>query len=859
MFNSALFRLTRRHLNGRLFQSLLFVIGVAVGVAVGIAVDMANISASRAFDLSVSSITGDTTHQIVGSSNGVPTDLYRQLRIDLGLRTAAPVVESYVYGVTLENRALRLLGVDPFAETPFRSYLSPSNIQAGDNKPSEALYAFLAEPDTVLLSDTLASQYNLKPGDTITLQTRTARRVDAKVVGLLYPDNNLSREALDNLLLADIATAQEITGQPGILSRIDLILPDDYDLARITAILPPGVTLTTPSETNAALSQMTDAFELNLQALSLLALLVGIFLIYNTVTFSVVQRRPIIGILRSLGTTRRQIFALILTETMILGLIGTLLGLALGIVLGQGVIRLVAQSINDLYFKVEVESITIDPVVLLKGTVIGLLASLIAGIIPSIEATRTPPAGVLRRSDFEQRTLKLLPIITLGAIILTVSGYVLLQLQTKSIVIGLLALFLILIGCALLTPLALIFTMRLASPVTDKIFGVLGRMAPRAVIRSLSRTSVAVAALTLAVSVIVGVSLMISSFRNTISGWLDNSLGSDIYISSRSMGPSRIVADIDPSLVNTLAGVEGVQQVTTIRTADTLAPDHPDFPPAHLNAVSGDKIRRIYKFLWNDAPDDDYWSALKVGNIAVSEAFAFRRGITPDNNKLTLLTDRGEHTFTIIGVYYDYTTDQGAVLLHDTIYRQFFDDPYVTSIMLDLDPGADPNGIIDQLETKTLVGQNLDVQSSRALRDSVFEVFDRTFSITVALRLLATIVAFIGILSALMALQLEHTRQYGIMRANGMTPRQLRSFTFIQTGLMGTAAGLMAAPVGLILAVVLIYVINVRSFGWRLDLVLGLREFVLAFAVALIAALAAGIYPAWRLSKLVAVEALRSE
>jgi putative ABC transport system permease protein len=325
------------------------------------------------------------------------------------------------------------------------------------------------------------------------------------------------------------------------------------------------------------------------------------------------------------------------------------------------------------------------------------------------------------------------------------------------------------------------------------------------------------------------------------------------------MGPRRIVADIDPALVDTLAAVEGVEQATTIRTADALAPDYPDFPPAHLNAVSGDTIRRVYQFIWNDAAGDDYWSALKAGDIAVSEAFAFRRGITPDNNRLTLLTDRGEHTFTIIGVFYDYTTDQGAVLLHDTVYRQFFDDPYVTSIMLDLKPGADLNGIISQLETQTLVGQNLDVQSSRAMRESVFEIFDRTFSITVALRLLATIVAFIGILSALMALQLEHTRQYGIMRANGMTPRQLRSFTFIQTGLMGTAAGLMAIPIGLILAVILIYVINVRSFGWRLDLVLGPREFVQAFVVALVAALAAGIYPAWRLSKLVAVEALRSE
>ena len=127
------------------------------------------------------------------------------------------------------------------------------------------------------------------------------------------------------------------------------------------------------------------------------------------------------------------------------------------------------------------------------------------------------------------------------------------------------------------------------------------------------------------------------------------------------------------------------------------------------------------------------------------------------------------------------------------------------------------------------------------------------------MRLLATIVAFIGILSALMALQLENTRQHGIMRANGMTPRQLRAFTLIQTGLMGMTAGLLALPVGLVLAIILIYVINVRSFGWTMDLTLTPRPFIQAFAVALIAALAAGLYPAWRSSRSSAIQALRSE
>lgn len=855
--NPALLRLTRRHISRRLFQSLLFVVGIALGVAVGVAIDLANASASRAFNLSVNSVTGRTTHQIVASGGKVPAELYRRIRVELGLSTSAPVIESYVRAISLDNQAFRLLGVDPFAEAPFRDYLASGS----DQNPTLAagLFAFVTQPDTVLISDALADRYGLQPGDTIDLQTRTRAHVEVTVAGLLRPQNDISREALDTLLLADIATAQEIAGQPGQISRIDLILPDGYDVAPLKALLPPGTILTTPGNSRDALTQMTDAFEFNLQALGLLALLVGVFLIYNTVMFSVVRRRPMIGILRSLGATRRQVFTLILTEALGLGIIGTGLGLGLGIVMGQGVVHLVAQTINDLYFRVNVERVTLSPAVLVRGAVIGVAASVSAAVIPSYEATRTPPVGVMRRSSIEQGTRRLLPVITVSAIILNLAGYVLLQVPNGGMVIGFLALFLILVGCALLTPLVLIALMWLVTPLVSRVFGVLGRMAPRAVVRSLSRTSVAVAALTLAVSAIVGVSVMISSFRNTLTDWLDITLGSDIFISPFSGDSNDIGLDIDPGIVDDLHTVDGVARVTTVRSVAAIMPDDPDLPPASLVAPDADITSRPRRFAWNAAPNGDYWASLRDGGVIVSEPFAFRRHITPQDNTITLLTSRGEHTFAVVGVYYDYTTDQGTVLMYQGVYRQFFDDPFVSAIALDLKPGANLGSVLQTLRTDTLVGTGLEAQSNRSLRRHVLDIFNRTFSITVALRLLATIVAFIGILSALMALQLEHTRQYGVMRANGMTPGQLRLFTFVQTGLLGMAAGLMALPVGLVLALILIYVINVRSFGWTMDLTLSPQEFIQAFVIALIAALAAGIYPAWRLSKLVTVQAIRSE
>ncbi len=856
MLNSILFRLTGRYISRRLLQSTLFVLGIALGVAVGVAIDLANASASRAFELSVSSVTGRTTHQIVGSLGRVSTDVYRMVRVDLGIRTSAPVIEAYARATSLNDRALRVLGVDPFADVPFRDYLVSETAGTQD---LNALYAFIARPNTGLISAPLAAEYDLRPGDVIVLQTRTLPRVEVEVVGVLYPGDDLSAQALEDLLLVDIATAQEITGQPGMISRIDLILPDGFDLSGLAEELPPGVAVTTPSESQEALGQMTDAFELNLQALSLLALLVGVFLIYNTVTFSVVQRRPVIGVLRSIGTTRRQIFVLIVTEAVMLGALGTALGLIFGVILGQGAVRLVAQTINDLYFRVNVENVVLDPWTLARGGVVGIMASVLAAIVPSMEATRTSPVGAMRRSGVEQGTQRMLPVVGVGAAALAGLGYLLLQLQTDDVVVSFAALFLVLIGCALFTPLMLAGLMHLITPVTGRVFGVLGRMAPRAVVRSLSRTAVAVAALTLAVSVIVGVSVMISSFRSTLTDWLDITLGADIFISPhRGDGPS-VGADIDPGIVRRLAALEGVERVATVRSVPAIAPAYPELPPVNLVAVDVDITDGTRRFVWNAAQGSDYWAALEAGNVAVSEPFAYRRGITRENNTLTLLTDRGQQTFTITGVYYDYTADQGSVLMHADVYRRFYDDPFLSAVALDVVPGTDINDVLNTLQTDTLVGTGLAAQSNRALRSNVLDVFDRTFAITVALRLLATIVAFIGILSALMSLQLEHTWEYGVMRANGMTPRQLRLFTLVQTGLMGLTAGVLALPIGLILALILIYVINVRSFGWTMDLALQVRELAQAFAVALVAALAAGLYPAWRLGRLAAAQALRSE
>lgn len=856
MFRTVIFRLGLRYISRRLFQSLLFVIGVALGVAVVISIDLANGSASRAFMLSSQSITGQATHQITSGSSGISTDVYTRIRLDLGIRLSAPVISELVRAVDVPQ-PLRLLGVDPFAEPPFRNYLSTIEvIGENDIDPFEALNRFIAEPDTILISQTLADDIGKQPGDNLILRVG-AEQVEVRIIGILRPTDALSQQALDNLILTDIATAQEITGEVGQVTRIDLILPEDADLAAIREQLPQSTQLLSTVDSGDALSQMTEAFEINLQALSLLAVVVGIFLIYNTVTFSVVQRRPVIGIMRSLGSTKRQIFAFIIGEAFVLGVIGTILGVGLGIIFGRFTVGIISQTINDLYFAVNVTTVSVSSVTLIKGIALGLIASIGAAIVPSIDATRTPPTSSMKRSSFEEKTAQLVPYITATAVIFFIVGYLFLQIQTTNLVVSFTALLFIILGGALFTPIILVWSMRLITPLTSQFFGVLGRMAPRAIIRSLSRTSIAVAALMIAVSVIIGVSVMIGSFRNTVANWLDNTLVADIYISPPLLTANQSTVDVDPTLRDLVRDVAGIEQVATSRTVQATAPNYPDLPPVNLIVVDFDLAGEAREFVWLDA--DNPSDALAEGSIMVSEPFAFRRGITRENNTLTLLTPAGEQTFEVFGVFYDYSTDQGTAIMSRPVYNQYWDDPYVSAVAAFIEPDANLQAVIENLEDSVLADYDVEIQSNRDLRNNVFNVFERTFTITIALRLLATLVAFIGILSALMSLQLEHTREYGTMRATGMTPNQLRRFTFIQTGLMGTVAGLLAIPIGIILAMVLIYVINVRSFGWTMQFEIIYGEILQAFAVAIGAALLAGVYPAYQLAKMNVSRALRSE
>ncbi len=844
------------------WQTALMILGITLGVAVVVAIDIANASASRAFDLSTEAVAGRATHQIIGGPSGLEEEVYVNLAVSGVVDAAAPVISEYISAPSLEEGPVQLLGIDPFSDAAFRDYLGGETGEQS-RQPIGNLVQFLTKPGAILISTDLAKRSGLLdcPAEDNSCQIDLeigGMIKPAQIAGYISPADSLTQRALDGIIITDIATAQELTGRVGLIDRIDLILPEigSNDLqGKIHEMLPAGARLIPAEARGGTINEMTSAFRINLTALSLLALVVGLFLIYNTITFSVVQRRPLFGTLRCIGVTRREIFALVVSEALIVGSAGALFGLLIGILMGQIAVRLVTQTINDLYFVLTVRGVQIPFWSVIKGALLGIVATVLAAAPPAWEAASVPPSVALSRSGLEKKARQAVFLAAIAGLFLIIIGIGALLIPTRNLILSFTATFSVIIGFSLEAPIATSWLMKVSTRPLGSMMGSLGRMAPRDVVSSLSRTSIAVAALMVAVSVTIGVSVMVSSFRYTVVTWLEETLQGDIYISAPSLTSTQSSAPIHPQVINVLDDWPGVEKVYVLRSAQVESPQG----MSHIAATSNPRVSEERLFLSTSIPPDQIDSAMQAGAVIISEPYANRTGITQPGGEILLFTAGGETSFPVVGIYYDYSSSQGTILMALDVYRQYWGDTSITAAALKLQPGNDADQVVDGLQAALTGVQQLLIRPNRILRNEVLQVFDRTFTITSALQLLATFVAFIGVVSALLSVELERQREFGILRAVGLTARQMWKLILLETGLLGASAGLLAIPTGYTLALILIYIINRRSFGWTLQMQLQPEPFLAALSIAIIAAILAGIYPARRLSRMMAADAIRYE
>jgi putative ABC transport system permease protein len=816
----------RRFFRRHPWQLVLAIAGVALGVAVVTGVDLAGRAAQRAFDVSRQVVTGAATHQIVSRSGDFDEALFRTLAVDRGLDRVAPITEGRV--VLDDGRALTLSGFDPFSEAPFRRHGTAPGAQGRAG-------ALLTEPGAIVVTPELAAELGVSPGGTVAVNAAGARR-QLKLVGLFHPGRAES-PLLRDYVFADIATAQEVLGLSGRLTRIDLMVEEPAAQA-LRRDLPTGTELISTGSRSENMLEMTEAFRINLRALSLLALLVGAFLIHSTMSFLVVQRRRVIGTLRTLGVSRRQLFTSVIQESFLVGLPGTGAGLVLGWVLGSGLTSLVVRTIDDLYFRLEVAGIPLDWGLVLKGAVLGIGVTVASSLGPAREAAAVSPRSALSRASLERRVRRRLPLLVVLAIVASLAAVPLLRLDDHSLVAAFAGMFAVIVAAALITPPVIAALMAGLTGAFGRYLDLPSRMALRGVDSSLSRTGVAVAALMVSVASVIGVGLMVGSFRSSVDHWLGDSLRSDVYVS---LGESWYAEGGDGDrLAVTLADLPEVATLTRSTRARIATPD--------------DEIR-----LWALDPADADWGLVLISgdpvsarrsfdagrSVLLSESFARRSGLSVGDT-MTLPTARGTSEFGVAGVFRDYTSDRGVVAVHMDRYREDWGTRRVDGFGLTASPGVEARDL--RLAVDMAMGgvRGVRVATNREIRSASLAVFDRTFTVTRVLQVLVGVVAFLGVLSALQSLQMERVRELAILRAVGWTPGQVRRLVLGQTAVLGLTAGTLAIPLGVVLASILIQVINVRAFAWTMELDLDASVMAEGLTLAAVAAVVGGVYPAWR-------------
>ncbi|MGE0384611.1 MAG: ABC transporter permease [Gammaproteobacteria bacterium] len=832
-------RASLRHARRHPLQVACAWLGIALGVAVVTAIDLTEASARRAFAVATEAVAGRTTHRIQGGPAGVDEHAYARLQLAGTEALAAPIIEAAVRIDGKDAGMVTLLGLDPIAAAPLRG---ADGIGADDPRWRR----LMTEPGTAWVSAALARRLGLQAGGGLGIVTAHGPAA-LRIVGVIQ-DRNAGAGA--ELIVTDIATAQELLAMPGRISRIDLSASDAQARAALAAAADPALTLVDAPARSTALFALTDAFYTHLRALSLLALLVGVFLVYNAQSFMVLQRRAQFAMLRALGTGRRAIVAVVLAESALIGIAGAVAGLVLGEALARELLALVTRTVNDLYFPLASTPVHLEWRHAATAAALGIAGAMAAGALPAIDATRGAPRAVIARSNLEVRSLRRrFGLLGAGAL-LGALGIALLAAPGGGLTIAFLGLGACATGAALAVPAALIALTHGLLAVLPARADFALRMGVRGVAAALSRTGVATAALMLAVAATIGIGLMVSSFRIAVGDWLRTALRADWYLGSTAAAPALTRAQHDR-----IAALPGVVATSTMHRV-TL----PD-AGAGIELYAYELPQRGRAGFVLLAADDEatLWHRFETADVVmVTEPFAWRRALAP-GDRLRLPTDAGPRAFMIGAVYRDYASDRGHVAMSRATFERHWRDDRLTGIGLYTAPGVDPArlraGIVDIVGTRVPVT----LVSNREILERSIEVFDRTFLVTDVLRLLAGVIAFAGVLGALTSIELERSRELAMMRALGCARGALLRMVLTETAVIGLAAGLLAIPAGIGLAAALVYVINRRSFGWSMQLALDPWLIASGLALALGAALLAALYPARRMARAVPAAMLRGE
>ncbi len=832
---SVLAQITWKQWRQHRLRTALTLLGIALGVAVFFGVRTANLTLLSSLTTTIEKLAGKATLQITGGESGFPEAVWETVKDTPGVRVAQPVIEVIGNTAFADQSSLMIVGVDMLGDRELREY----EFDETTTEIADPLVA-LAQPDSILISRTFADKHNLKDGDKLPLFTSQGRK-EFTVRGIFKPQG--MGEVFDGqIAVMDVFNAQFVFGRGKNIDRIDLMNEPEVDVLalrqKLRERLPAGVEIDRPASRGTGIEKAISAMSIGATIASFIALLVGVFIIFNTFSISVNQRWKEIGVLRALGVERGNVQRMFLGEAVLMGVIGSALGIFLGYFLAIGAERMLSQIATQLFSQVSTQQ---PPVFrwdfAVTAFVIGVLSSLIGALMPARGASRLNPILALHNIETRQQEDILGKTRLIAGVVLVIVSMGLIGFAPAKV--GMNVQFgyaaLLLFGMVLLLPKLTQWIARLLRPLMDRFFGSEGVLAVDTMIQSPRRTSATVGALMVGLMFVFATAAYVRSYQTTVSGWMDRIVNCDLFVAASDQARSRTY-HFSEELSLRIAALPGIKRIENVRI---LFPTYAD-DSIGMVALDFDGWFERVKNVVEQADENEAREKMVAGEgVMVARNFVERYHLTT-GDRLKLATPTVPFDMPIVGVIEDYTSEKGAVFLDRKLYKKYWNDSSVDMIEINLHPGTDRATVKTEVQRLVRGEHRAFVYTNQEYKKWIMDLINGFFALSYMQMAVSIIIAALGIVNALMISVAERKRELGVLRAIGGLRSQIRKMILLEAAAIAIVGVLIGAIAGFLNTWFIVRTMAMMVGGWTIPFsfspVMVLIALPLAIGIALLAA-----------------------
>ena len=829
-------------------RTMLTTAGIVLGVAVFVGMRTANQSVLFAFSQTVDRIAGKTELQVSAGETGFSEAVLDKVQAAPSVRVAVPVIEAVVDSNVKEASNLKgegsllVLGIDMTGDRSLRDY----DLESGEDAVIDDPLVFLAQPDSLIVSNEFAARNRLDAGSRLTLGTVEGQK--AFVVRGIMKSSGLASAFGGNLAIMDIYAAQKMFGRGRSFDRIDLAIKEGRSIAEaqaeLRALLGPGFDVDPPSGRGQQFEAMLSAYSIMVGMSSLFALFIGMFIIYNSFAIAVTQRRSEIGILRALGATRSQIRRLFLAESAITGLIGSMGGLIFGVLIAHAIAASIGALITDVYGVAQrADELATSPAFLLLALAIGVVTSIVAAAIPARSAATVDPVKALQKGKYQVLSAGESRMRAIIAAVLGAVSIVCLMVPRGGGPLGMLRFyagyFLAIVAALLLAPLLSLALARTVRPILKWIRPVEGALAADSLIQAPRRTSASVAALMLSLALVVAFAGMARSSYDSIIDWMNTALNPDLFVlpsESIVLRTIRFPPDMGPQIAG-LAGVERVQMVRDGRIMFRKS-------PVMLVAIEVDGIAQTARRQPVEGNATEMYRKTAAGEgLMVSDNLAQLQHLSL-GDILDLPTPGGTLHLPIVGIVVDYSDQLGTILMDRRVFTKYWNDDSVNAFRVYLQKGADVPEVRRRIIERFAGQRQVFVLTNNELKRYILKITDQWFGLTSVQIAVAVLVAILGIVNTLTVSITDRRRELGVLQAVGGLKGQIRRTVWIEALVIGVLGLILGYALGAVNLYYILQIVHHDIAGMRLDYTFPVPTVLALVPLILGAAFIAAVWPA---------------